>query len=969
MLNFKNKYLKYKIKYLQLKNIQTGGDLPIINDVYSINLFTDIEMEKYMNPIYGYILTRNELLSNLWKINYYCGDTLNISDAQKTYFGIENIKHIEYILNIVNKVCRRIPGTIQPTLELMKKEPIDYGRYIGLKYINNKLLKDKKLISFNLDKQNKIVINEKIIVNEGIKQRLIGYIDDIRKYIPFLDDDKFSYHIILFCMFWVANNDGGIIQYYEGIKEVFELIRTNFKKDFVPDSPISIELTRIENPNSFENYLLNNSKGKYPEFKLYNQEWAKHFCVSYRNQNYPDCGEITALNLINLIIYNKEIFDITKLGESAIPQLREFYRVFNQFDKISYKDNEEDIFGKKLNARNAWSYLIINYANSNIIFTKKCDEPLQSYEFEMNSGLSKDNITPNFLQLIKNLLGIQNWQDLKKDNILSIIDQTDNGIGSIIITNKIFGEFEINCSRGHYYMKNINNISYSNMYRIPETFTPEQTNEIKIIKKNNIYIDIDLQNLENVLKYKIEYLILRTMNDNLYYQDSILIYALGVDYNNIHFKFEFDIDNKVTKDFIYKNYIETKKITNDVIKIHNIKSQDYTFFENMPSLFNKIIIKPSVKNIDLSPLKCIQTIKNSFLSGLINIKEIDLSPLSNVIEIGEDFLSGCVKLENINLSPLNKIKNIKRYFLWGCKSLTEVDLSPLINIESVGSDFLHCESITSIDLRPLYKIKIIQDAFLYGCYSMQQIDLSPLLNIESVGSNFLRNCVKITNVDLKPLSKIDTIQNNFIYGCTLMNQIDLSPLINIKSIGDGFLNQTAITNIDLSPFNKINKINNLFLAQCTYLKELDFSTFIEVNEIMDDFLNNCLNLEKINLSGLKNVRKIGKKFINNCSSLKEIDLSFFSNVVKIDDDFLNNCSNLTEINFCSLTNVTEIGTNFLKGCSSIISYDLTPLIKLSSIGNNILNLQRNFSLQKIFLTYKQRNLIKTTNYKGFVMTN
>jgi hypothetical protein len=51
----------------------------------------------------------------------------------------------------------------------MKKEPIDYERYIGVKYINNKLLKDKdnnKLISFNLEKQNKIVINEKIIVDE-----------------------------------------------------------------------------------------------------------------------------------------------------------------------------------------------------------------------------------------------------------------------------------------------------------------------------------------------------------------------------------------------------------------------------------------------------------------------------------------------------------------------------------------------------------------------------------------------------------------------------------------------------------------------------------------------------------------------------------------------------------------------------------------------------------------------------------
>jgi hypothetical protein len=366
MLNFKNKYLKYKIKYLQLKkckNIQTGGDLPIINDVYSVNLFTDMEKEKYMNPIHGYILSANELLSNLYKINYYCGDTLNFTEPQKTYFGIENIRHIENVLKIVDKTCRRIPGNIQPTIELMKKEPIDYGRYIGIKYINNKLLKDKdnnKLISFNPEKQNKIVINEKIIVDERVKQTLIGYIDDIRKYIPFLDDDKFSYHIILFCMIWVANNDGGIVQYYRGIKEVFDLIRTNLKKDFVPDSPISIELTRIENPNSFENYLLKNNieKLKYPEFKLYNQEYAKHFCISLRNENYPDCGEITALNLINLLIFNGSVFDISLLPSSSLPELVEFYRVFTNFNLISDINYKPEIYGQQLNARDAWSFLM-----------------------------------------------------------------------------------------------------------------------------------------------------------------------------------------------------------------------------------------------------------------------------------------------------------------------------------------------------------------------------------------------------------------------------------------------------------------------------------------------------------------------------------------------------------------------------------------------------------------------------------
>ena len=68
--NSLNKYLKYKNKYLQLKNLnykQYGGELPIINNIVGINLFTDPDMEIHMNPIYGLILCNNGFI-----INNYC---------------------------------------------------------------------------------------------------------------------------------------------------------------------------------------------------------------------------------------------------------------------------------------------------------------------------------------------------------------------------------------------------------------------------------------------------------------------------------------------------------------------------------------------------------------------------------------------------------------------------------------------------------------------------------------------------------------------------------------------------------------------------------------------------------------------------------------------------------------------------------------------------------------------------------
>ena len=62
------KYLKYKSKYLEIKNIkynQIGGELPLITDPHGINLFTDSDMERYMNPIHGLVLCNSGYIPNI----------------------------------------------------------------------------------------------------------------------------------------------------------------------------------------------------------------------------------------------------------------------------------------------------------------------------------------------------------------------------------------------------------------------------------------------------------------------------------------------------------------------------------------------------------------------------------------------------------------------------------------------------------------------------------------------------------------------------------------------------------------------------------------------------------------------------------------------------------------------------------------------------------------------------------------
>ncbi len=93
------KYLKYKNKYILLKNnLLVGGDKFNLNqdDIYLINKFnnSDIgkDMEIYLNPIYGYILCENGLLSNLHQIyiNKLNKDILNFIDKDDCIYDLYN---------------------------------------------------------------------------------------------------------------------------------------------------------------------------------------------------------------------------------------------------------------------------------------------------------------------------------------------------------------------------------------------------------------------------------------------------------------------------------------------------------------------------------------------------------------------------------------------------------------------------------------------------------------------------------------------------------------------------------------------------------------------------------------------------------------------------------------------------------------------------------------------------------------
>ena len=459
-MNYYDKYLKYKNKYLHFKLQQFGGDKPYIKNIDNINLFSDQLMEQYLNPIYGMILCYSGFIPN----NYFL---LESKFIEKTSESI-----------LIKKICTVIPrihDSIRPTSDIINNiKQIDIGRFIAIKFIN--MIMNNKL--FYINSSGKIKFLPEFNITD--RKILTNYIEKFNRYNPILNNEIFYFHIILYCLWWVANNDEGIEQYYNGINEVFCIINKYFllQNKYLDVNNVS------KKTDSFEKIIF---KITYEPFIIYNQEKALNFCIPNSVDKYADCGEVTARNLINLICFVDDKFNISILEKfKAIQQVKDYYKIFDDFKKQSDNNNLETIYNEKLNSRDAWSKLIINFGNSNINFVKSCN----SNKYELNAGLSLDKKISNFLQLIKNLLpGITNWNDIKNDLINDVQDQTTDGIGDIIINHIKYKNIIIHCMSGHYYMevKKSNDQNLINYDHLNEN----QQSIIKRLLKEPSYISID----------------------------------------------------------------------------------------------------------------------------------------------------------------------------------------------------------------------------------------------------------------------------------------------------------------------------------------------------------------------------------------------------------------------------------------------------------------------------------------------
>ena len=891
-LNYYNKkYLKYKNKYLQAKllinnnittikdsekiNKQIGGDTPFNKMLLdkNINFFTNSDMSEYLNPIYGLIFQEAGFISN----NYF----------------LHKSKLIEHIK--INKIINEIFGVIQPTNDLLFFKPIDYGRYIAIKYI---FLKNPHLITF-FEKNSKYQLNFK----SNDMDKIINYInvknkDNIllKSYFSLQSKSKEDFHLLLYCFWWTANDYKGILSYYEGINEIICIINRCISISTLKNKPIPIpkyniiDTNNININNDFEKKILEITN---KQFKIYHQGYSKNFCNDTVSNTYRDCGEVTARNLINLMCFNGTTIDITQLQKfNPIPELTEYYRVFNNFSLQSSID-PLIIFDEKLNAQDAWSKLIIYYAKSNLSFTRNCINKNKNLnQYELTSGMNIDNTYTNFEQLIKNLLpGINNLNDIKTDFIESVEDKTvmGGGIGSIVIQciNNIKIHIELKVS--HYEMLIIND--FNNKLLNDSNFNNEQKNYINILSNNTKFITSDNYLWFNINSIQLVDLLNSSVLDNEF---KIKLFKLSLiqKYNN-NTRVKITIKNNFLMYILseIKNNEYTQKIMNE----YKYESNDFNFIKMMPYLtnLNVTIINDNLTSIDLTPLTNIISIGNNFLYKYTSLTNIDLTSLTNITSIGNNFLSGCKSLTNINLSSLTNITSIGHHFLSGCASLKNINLSSLTNIKSIGHHFLSgCTSLSSIDLTPLTNITIIGDNFLFGCTSLTSIDLTPLTNIKSIEQHLLM----VPNIDVPPIIKNKSIGNYFLSGCIGLTSIDLSPFSIVENIGNYFLSGCiGLTSIDLTPLTNVEIIGHYFLFKCIGLTSIDLTPLTNVEIIGTMFLSGCTGLSSIDLSPLKKINFIGKQLLFGCTGFKLIYTENQKKILNDNFNYFNNSGIIKEI--------------------------------------------------------------------------
>ena len=914
----------------------------VINDPKNNGILND--MEEYLNPINGLYMFRLGYLKNIYNL-HNLGYTSEFStNIIKLFINLNDEFRLNALmLNYINNICKNIGQNIA-ILYLYEVR--------GNKFLQNLSDTDKKI----LEDYTKQVTNINSVYNTNPIGKIINSFvkwDPKKKPTNKKCDEYFN--VLLYCLWWVATSVDDINQYYDGLNDVFKIANkylTEYYKLFIiikdPD-PYTISSISYYD-YKFERLMYKMSG----EFKII--QWLKSNAFCNPPTNYSDCGETAVRNLINLLCYDKltDKFDINILNMfNPINDIINYYTVFNTFEKqITNKSYE--IFNDKLNARDAWSYIVINH-NNNLVFSENCN----GHGYDLRSGLNIDNSETNLFQLVKNLfnIDIESWDTISRVDNIKIEDRTTTqtfeyniftdkrltGVGNIIITHTILGNFFIECTGRHYEFKERGN--NSDDYIDYSYLNESQIDKINLLKtnilNNNNYLFFKLipTNIVQIVK------LINRENDFLTKKKMIKLLATSqifVDDKKIS-KINIDVDTEIE---IIDELLELIERYPKIYKIFNKINYICTNFD----FLNKFNDKPPLKDFSC-------TLKDGAPSALI---------LKNVYSTCNYFLVDSKITEII----INNLKEIKPNFMFNCENLIRIDFNG--SIKKISSIFMcECINLTYINFGGSVVTKI-EELFMYNCSKLESIlnlDLSQIVNFPD---RFLYKCTHLLNIDFNG-ARPKTIGYKFLSNCYNIIQINNLDLSLTESIDEYFLNECnkleKINDTNILNLQNLKKIEHYFMFECSSLQNINELKLELLTSIGNYFMSDCTNLQSIDGLNLELLTSIGDYFMLGCFSLQSINQTNILNFVslsKIGDSFMENCNSIININI-NFYNIDTIPNYFLYSCISLMYCDINTNIKFNTIG--IYFLSNCIKLKSIYLDNFMHGELTSSFYRNWKSTN
>ena len=802
MNNYKKKYLKYKNKYLQLKN-QIAG-MPLRNIILKIPDIEDVEMNMYLNPLFGYVFYSNGFIFN-YKYFY-----------PETSIG-KIINHDKFFIQIGN--------VIKPSNHLLPKiSCTEIGIISGLLY----LICIKKI---NVD-ENKEIIKRHPIYKPSIKEGSSEPSEESIKRSATLSNNFYKafynastesnlldlFRLLLVILWWKIDIEDNITEYYQGINSIltskikFNLIKQTddtreFNDLFIKMQNI-IELTEMGCPKHFCTNVI------YIDTRIDNVELT-----------FPNCGENVLYNLFNILEYFYSKDFIQKLEElNANEKLINFYRIFTQ-ENIN---KTMDFYGKESNFMDAWSHVISNLNDVN--YNRQGIRDGAEYNFEIKGGFSKIQNKLNILQVINELIPTVNlWDDfiasfVKDDLVFNIGEQIiSDGTGNINI-NINGSNFTIFLMTSHYEIiqHKINRFSSgSSLDKIKSEFL-----------KNLININFELNPIENFKYIKVsnrylKYLINNCMHDNDSISDEI--YTKIINYSIKYFT---DDENEYL-------YINLNKILDKSIFIKSkilflVKYTADPSNDFLPTLINlnKLDIPDYIKPLNGSLLTLTKLTKlnlhsfnyplNGSLSTLTKLTELNLRNFNNPLN------DSLLTLENLNKLDLGSFNQPLNDSLLTLIKLTE------LNLDSFNQP-LNGSLLTLIKLTNL-RLENYNYPLNYS--------LSTLINLTklflSIYTPSLSNSLSIfTNLECLSINSNELLDDSLL---TLTKLTYLNLEHYIQPLNDSLLTLTKLTYLNLELYNHpldnslITLTSLTDLRLCSYNHPLE-NSLITLTSLTDLYLN------------------------------------------------------------------------------------------------------------------------------------